>query len=893
MWYARPKIFFAFCLSVLLFIPCLSYAACTSPAGVAGEMGYEITSPNALEYCNNTNWISGDAGLAPTVTAPSDENIPAAISIETDLIGHWRLDETSGSSIADSSGNANTGTWTDAVNDDVAEETGIGKSNKALIFDGADDYVNAGSGAGIDDVFTGGGTISAWIYPLSYGEGNYGRILAKGWSSDGWHFHMDGSTGQAFDFSFNCSGSGNTWWRTTSGTLPINQWSHVVLTFNADSVSNAPTFYVNGTPVSFTTTGSCAAFSSDAANDLYIGNTSTSTRAYDGSIDDVRIYDRELTATEISYLYTTTNDLVGHWKLDETSGSAIADSSGTGNNGIWYDGVNDDIAEETIASPVGTGINPDGSNDYIEILDNDTLDITGAVTVSAWVKYEGSDGGVACKQNASNANSDNYCIYIDVGGYYAFALGDGSGSQYAASATVSDGNWHHFTGVADGTNITLYEDGVQIYQTAQTRTLTAFTTNFYIGTYDSAVAGRSIDGDIADVRVYARALTSTEIALLYNQSEGHALVGHWKLDETSGSAIADSSTKGHTGTWSDGSGDVVTEEALVAKRNTGLNFDGVNDYIDIGNPTTYQFTDSMSVMAWVKGDVYPEIKHIVSKQGDTPDYGWRLATSGADSPFVIGVTSTGASMVDRKSTTIPEVGLWYHVAGVYNSSSLTLDIYVNGVLDNGTLSGAVPASQFNSSVNVNIGKRAAGANRRFDGVIDDVRVYNYALTASEISAIYNSAQSYGLVAHWKLDETSGTVVADSSGNGYNGIMFGGLNAGNDSVVGKVGTALNFSRTGDRIDVGDVLNMGTQDLSLSAWIKPDDCPSSEIAVINKRENLTAADGYSLRVSCSGGNVVQSAFGATATSTYHAQGSSDLLDSQWHHVGKIRRALPCTE
>jgi hypothetical protein len=76
------------------------------------------------------------------------------------------------------------------------------------------------------------------------------------------------------------------------------------------------------------------------------------------------------------------------------------------------------------------------------------------------------------------------------------------------------------------------------------------------------------------------------------------------------------------------------------------------------------------------------------------------------------------------------------VAGVYNAPAQTLDIYVNGVLDNGTLVGTVPAAQVNSSVNVNIGRRTGGMY--FNGIIDEVRVYNRALTAAEIQADMNS-----------------------------------------------------------------------------------------------------------------------------------------------------------
>ena len=76
------------------------------------------------------------------------------------------------------------------------------------------------------------------------------------------------------------------------------------------------------------------------------------------------------------------------------------------------------------------------------------------------------------------------------------------------------------------------------------------------------------------------------------------------------------------------------------------------------------------------------------------------------------------------------------VAGVYDATARTLDIYVNGVRVNGPLIGTVPASQVNSSVNVNIGRRSGGFY--FNGVIDEVRMYNRALSATEIQADMNT-----------------------------------------------------------------------------------------------------------------------------------------------------------
>src|SRR6185295_7336602 len=90
----------------------------------------------------------------------------------------------------------------------------------------------------------------------------------------------------------------------------------------------------------------------------------------------------------------------------------------------------------------------------------------------------------------------------------------------------------------------------------------------------------------------------------------------------------------------------------------------------------------------------------------------------------------------RYGTTVRALNTWYHVAGVYDASTRTLNVYVNGVLNNGVLAGTVPATQVNSSVNVNIGRRTGGFY--FNGIIDEVRIYNRALTPAEIQTDLNT-----------------------------------------------------------------------------------------------------------------------------------------------------------
>jgi hypothetical protein len=120
--------------------------------------------------------------------------------------------------------------------------------------------------------------------------------------------------------------------------------------------------------------------------------------------------------------------------------------------------------------------------------------------------------------------------------------------------------------------------------------------------------------------------------------------------------------------------------------------------------------------------------------------GFQLDTTIDRGPRTVGfklTTSAGGSMFRYGATTL-QANSWYYVTGVYSAATSELHVYLNGQLDDGTLVGTVSASQQNSTANVNIGRRPGLNNFNFNGLIDDVRIYNRALTAGEVLTDMNT-----------------------------------------------------------------------------------------------------------------------------------------------------------
>jgi len=221
--------------------------------------------------------------------------------------GWWKFDEGTGtpSTLYDASGNANNGTSSGSMD---SSDWLSGKFNSSLDFDGSDDVAEVSNADPIDlNVgLQNGFTYSAWIYPNTVGE-TAGRIFQKGTNgsttdTSTTFCRVEGST--PFDIVCRVDLGTSDANFTYSAAAPANQWTHVAFSWTNDS-DDEVTIWINGNP-----TASSASFSGDTtaeANSMYIagnGTTTSNTRAFDGQIDDFRVFNYEVTAQQIKTLMT-------------------------------------------------------------------------------------------------------------------------------------------------------------------------------------------------------------------------------------------------------------------------------------------------------------------------------------------------------------------------------------------------------------------------------------------------------------------------------------------------------------------------------------------------------------------------------------------------------------
>jgi prepilin-type N-terminal cleavage/methylation domain-containing protein len=218
--------------------------------------------------------------------------------------------------------------------------------------------------------------------------------------------------------------------------------------------------------------------------------------------------------------------------------------------------------------------------------------------------------------------------------------------------------------------------------------------------------------------------TNLALSGLWNPT---GLVGYWNFEEGAGSSTVDQSGNGNAGVWS-GSTPYYTSGRVGSYAGQ---FNGTDDVVTVSSSNTLNITQAVTIAGWVYWRGMPDtaIHRIVDKNTKNYTlaiYGSNNATNPDKLIFAINNFTIGAYATFPVST-----NNWYYVVGTYDGTAARL--YINGSFNS---QGAGIANIQTSALPLTIGWAGTGIN--FNGLIDDVRIYNRALSAAEIQALYNA-----------------------------------------------------------------------------------------------------------------------------------------------------------
>jgi len=443
----------------------------------------------------------------------------------------------------------------------------------------------------------------------------------------------------------------------------------------------------------------------------------------------------------------STDGLLARYPLagnaDDISGNGIngtvfnADTGGLGDGGsVWVD----DPERGTVISFNGTA-----SGAYVRAGEIPQMTLTNDFTWSFWAKQKAENTldndiilGNRMDENAVDFVPRQFIKFTPT--KFEWHM-NGNGNDNLDYDDIPADVWIHHAVVKTGDQLTYYRNGVEHSSGAFTQPLDVPQPLFFGGDNEGS-SGENWNGLMSDVCIYDRALSAGEVLYLAGGREmpvdpgSNGLVAYYALENDA----ADSSGNGLDGTIM---GDPAFVEGAVGM---GLQLDGVDDYVDLGNDPLFDLTGSeVTLSLWVntqdigntqnnpwlgKGDTSYMIKgHRVGNQIEffIYDGGWVTAHADVGEDFN---------------------GEWHHAAGVFNGEKLI--IYVDG--EEAVSADYDGVGIVNNNYNVAIGTNTQASGRFSESIVDEAMIYDRALSAGEIRYLAGNRVNLALNPSFEEDE---------------------------------------------------------------------------------------------------------------------------------------------
>ncbi|MBS4027752.1 MAG: tandem-95 repeat protein [Ignavibacteriales bacterium] len=567
------------------------------------------------------------------------------------------------------------------------------------------------------------------------------------------------------------------YWQNTTVKFPFNTWNHITV------VKDTPYtyLYING----ILKNTSSLPFKNPRQNDsLFFGRQWDGNEKWKGNLDEVRIWNTALSQTTIQQWINKSvtashpnfANLKGYWKFDEGSGTTTADASGNGNTGTLVNGptwitstapVNlpqlageytpdantvllmhfnedstsfvGDVSENsnhgvatgttTVTGKYGKARSFNGTGEHLLFGSNQIPLGNSSRTVEAWIKNSTpiSTIGQVILDYGSGNNNQRFCIMI-LSGKLFFS---GYANDLSGTRNIIDGLWHHVAATHNGSRVELFVDGV--LDASLNTTLNTSSVAYKIGRRMDDNATENFNGLIDEVRISNKARQPWEFntAVVYYPFNGNA---------------NDESGNGNNGT---NNGATPTTDRF-GNANSAYSFNGTSDYIDLGqrNDFTWKTNSIGTFECWIFPTSLSALRFIFSVSHNTnQNCGGRFHIGIDSNRFFYEVgQGTGDCNLANRYTVVSTLstGQWYHLAVSYDGTNLKM--YINSIVQSYSQSGPPPGTPWFHALDdgiTQVGTIAAktyqGTSRtdNFSGIVDDIRIYDRALSSNEVDSLYH------------------------------------------------------------------------------------------------------------------------------------------------------------
>lgn len=494
----------------------------------------------------------------------------------------------------------------------------------------------------------------------------------------------------------------------------------------------------NGTAIPDATT---AAFIVTNVGSGVSGYSITITNLY-GTVNSATNYMSVVAAPDTYTPVVGQDSPASYWPLNETTGTTALDYAGKGHDGEQSNSIT--LAVMGPRPPAFPGFSAgntayqfDGFSSFIRCGNNAAISGASDFTVEAWVNTTASSGSQAIVHQRETGGGwvGAYRVSVNADGTVYFGLyGSDWQFNFSGSVKVNDGKWHHIAVVRNGTTGSIYVDGAMVgTRTANMQDLDG-TIPVYIGV-NHRDNNEYFSGMIASVAIYDKALSAAQIINHFAKASGTVL----NLQLSPGGMVQDTKPLGtpHNGrnngsTWAASS----TDSAATPVTRTGIRQFAAANGSQIVIPADTDFDSTAGTFSfWIRVPA-------AALPGPGQE-GAMLLDRRTTNGTVVVLKDDGSIFIqcaagaNSFSSGYLVDDLWHHVAVAYDQgASGVVSIYIDGMPAGSQANTA--AWSWPTSQQIEIGRSHDGYWRRFDGLMDDFRIYNRVLTEAEIASIKSS-----------------------------------------------------------------------------------------------------------------------------------------------------------
>ena len=716
------------------------------------------------------------------------------VDTTSDLVAQWSFEDVIGNTAPDSATSGQVADDGTLMGNASVVAAGIGGG--ALALDETSDYVGVPATIDTSTTIVSQRTIGLWFYA---DETNSRQVLLEeGGGSRGLNIYLQ--DGDLWVAGWNQPASESGWAGTFMNTpVTAGQWHHATLVLDGSATVGPDSLigYLNGVefargtgsqlwghgnPIGLGGGNSDARFHSGFSN-------VTGANSLQGYLDDIRVFNRVLTAAEVQQLAQgsptapppsggggddISSDLVAYLSFENTSGNTVLDDATSGNvadNGT----LSGDAAVESGVG-IGNALAVDGLTDFVGIAassDTSTTIVTER-TISLWFYANETNSRQVLLEEGGGSRGLN--IYLEGGSLYVGgwnpSTGESGWTGTFLNTPVTSGQWHHATLVLDGSStvqadaLVGYLDGVEFARGAGSQLwghgnpigLGAGNSDarFHSG-FSNVTGSNSLRGYLDEVKFFNRALTSSEVQLLSQGSPAAPpvnggpditsnLVAQWVFEDATGNSAPDSSQAGSVADTGTLIGDANALSG-VGLGGAALAVDGTSDLLAV--PATIDTSTTIvtqrTIGLWFYANETNSRQVLLEEGGGSRGLNIYLESG----QLYVGGWNTPSAESNWTGTflsTTVTAGQWHHATLVLNGTgSIQADAligYLDGVeFDRGAGSqlwghaNPMGIGAGNSDVRFHSGFSNITGTNSLNGYIDEVKIYNRVLTAADVSQL--------------------------------------------------------------------------------------------------------------------------------------------------------------